>query len=82
MCKANNPCVPERFASNYAASHLSWHFGTGCQHHAHITTGEEEKMMKMIMINAIILSMCLAAYSLALNARAQDDRQYTDGPVT
>jgi len=39
-------------------------------------------MMKMIMINAIILSMCLAAYSLALNARAQDDRQYTDGPVT
>ena len=44
------------------------------------------------MINTIILSMCLAASSLSLNARAQDtltrdalaqnDRQYTDGPVT
>jgi hypothetical protein len=37
-------------------------------------------MMKMI--TPIILSMCLAASSLSLNARAQDDRQYTDGPVT
>jgi hypothetical protein len=37
-------------------------------------------MMKMI--KAIILSMCLAASSLSLNARAQDVRQYTDGPVT
>jgi hypothetical protein len=26
--------------------------------------------------------MCLAASSLSLNARAQDVRQYTDGPVT
>ena len=26
--------------------------------------------------------MCLAASSLSLNARAQDERQYTDGPVT
>ena len=26
--------------------------------------------------------MCLAASSLSLKARAQDDRQYTDGPVT
>src|SRR6266478_5082676 len=39
------------------------------------------------MIKTIILSMCLAASSLSLNARAQDtlaqnDRQYTDGPVT
>ena len=32
------------------------------------------------MIKTIILSMCLA--SLSLNARAQDVRQYTDGPVT
>src|SRR6202451_3782800 len=34
------------------------------------------------MIKAIILSVCLAASSLSLNARAQDERQYTDGPVT
>ena len=34
------------------------------------------------MIKAIILSMCLAASSLPLNARAQDERQYTEGPVT
>jgi hypothetical protein len=42
----------------------------------HITTGEEK------MIKTIILSTCLAAFSLSLNARAQDERQYTDGPVT
>ena len=34
------------------------------------------------MIKAIILPMCLAASSLSLDARAQDERQYTDGPVT
>src|SRR5437879_12134553 len=44
------------------------------------------------MSKTIILSMCLAASSLSLDARAQDtltrdalaqnDRQYTDGPVT
>jgi L-rhamnose mutarotase len=34
------------------------------------------------MIKTIILSMCLAAYSLSPNALAQDDRHYTDGPVT
>jgi hypothetical protein len=34
------------------------------------------------MIKTIILSMGLAASSLSLNARAQDERQYTDGPVT
>ena len=44
------------------------------------------------MTKTIILSMCLAASSLSLDARAQDaltrdalaqnDRQYTDGPVT
>ena len=34
------------------------------------------------MTKMIILSMCLAASSLSLNARAQDVRQYTDGPVT
>jgi hypothetical protein len=45
----------------------------------YITTGEE-KMMKMI--KAIIISMCLAASSLSLSARPQDERQYTDGPVT
>src|SRR5215813_2299037 len=33
------------------------------------------------MIKAIILSMCLALSLLSLNARAQDVRQYTDGPV-
>jgi len=42
----------------------------------YITTGEEK------MIKTIILSMCLAASSLSLNARAQDERQYTEGPVT
>jgi hypothetical protein len=34
------------------------------------------------MIKAIILSTCLAVSSLSLTARAQDVRQYTDGPVT
>ena len=34
------------------------------------------------MIKTIILSMCLAVCSLSLNGRAQDVRQYTDGPVT
>ena len=34
------------------------------------------------MIKTISLSMCLAASSLSLNARAQDERQYTDGAVT
>jgi len=34
------------------------------------------------MIKTIILSMCCAVCSLALNASAQDVRQYTDGPVT
>ena len=52
----------------------------------YITTGEEK------MIKTIVLSMCLAASLLSLNARAQDtltrdalaqnDRRYTDGPVT
>src|ERR1700684_2210275 len=42
----------------------------------YITTGEEK------MIKTIILSMGLAASSLSLNARAQDERQYSDGPVT
>jgi hypothetical protein len=34
------------------------------------------------MIKTIILSMCLATSSLSLNARAQDERAYTEGPVT
>jgi hypothetical protein len=34
------------------------------------------------MIQTIILSMCLAASSLSLNARAQDERAYAEGPVT
>ena len=37
-------------------------------------------MMKMI--KTIILSVCLTASLLSLNARAQDERQYTEGPVT
>jgi hypothetical protein len=41
-----------------------------------ITTGEGT------MIKTIILSMCLAASSLSLNARAQDERAYTEGSVT
>ena len=34
------------------------------------------------MMKAIILSMCLGVSSLSLNARAQDERAYTEGPVT
>jgi hypothetical protein len=34
------------------------------------------------MIKTIILSTCLVASSLSPNARAQDERQYTEGPVT
>src|SRR5258708_17914994 len=34
------------------------------------------------MIKTIILSIYLAAFSLSLDARAQDERQYTEGPVT
>ena len=34
------------------------------------------------MIKPIILSMCLAASSLALDARAEDAPQYRYGPVT
>ena len=30
----------------------------------------------------IIVTMCLAASSLSLNARAQDERAYAEGPVT
>ena len=34
------------------------------------------------MMKTIILSMCLAASSLSLNARAQEERAFTEGPVT
>src|SRR6202046_1316584 len=34
------------------------------------------------MLKTIILSLCLAASSFALNAGAQDERQYAEGPVT
>ena len=34
------------------------------------------------MIKTVISSVCLAASLLPLNVRAQDVRQYTDGPVT
>ena len=34
------------------------------------------------MNKTIILSMCLAASSLSLTAHAQDERAYTEGPVT
>ena len=34
------------------------------------------------MLKTIIVCMCLAASSLSLNARAQDARQYAEGPVT
>jgi len=34
------------------------------------------------MIKTIVLSMCLAISALSLDARAQDVRQYADGPVT
>src|ERR1700733_14113155 len=42
----------------------------------YVPTSEEK------MIKTIILSMCLAASLLALDARAEDERQYTEGPVT
>ena len=41
-----------------------------------ITKGEEK------MTKTLILSLSLAASLLAFSARAQDVRQYTDGPVT
>ena len=34
------------------------------------------------MTETIVLSMCLAAAALSLDARAQDVRHYADGPVT
>ena len=34
------------------------------------------------MIQTIVLSMCLAFSALSLNSDAQDQRGYTDGPVT
>ena len=34
------------------------------------------------MIKTIVLSMCLVASSLSLNARAEDERGYSHGPVT
>lgn len=34
------------------------------------------------MIKTIVLSTCLAASSLSLSARAQDEPAYTEGPVT
>lgn len=34
------------------------------------------------MAKTILLSICLVASLLSLNARAQDERPYTDGPVT
>jgi hypothetical protein len=42
----------------------------------HLTTGEQK------VIKTILLFVCLAASSLSLSARAQDERQYTEGPVT
>ena len=33
-------------------------------------------------MKTIVLALCLAALSLTLDARAQDERQYTEGPVT
>src|SRR5258705_12712870 len=41
-----------------------------------MTTGEEK------MTKTTILSMCLAASSLSFCASAQDERKYTEGPVT
>ena len=34
------------------------------------------------MIKTIMISVCLVASALSLDAHAQDERQYTDGPVT
>ena len=34
------------------------------------------------MTKTIFLSVCLAAAALSLGARAEDERQYTEGPVT
>jgi len=42
----------------------------------HVTTGVEK------MIKTITLSICLAASLLSLNARAEDQRAYSYGPVT
>jgi hypothetical protein len=34
------------------------------------------------MTKTFISSMCLAAFSLSINASAQDERKYSEGPVT
>jgi hypothetical protein len=36
----------------------------------------------MTKTKAIILSLCVATFSFSQNARAEDVRQYTEGPVT
>jgi hypothetical protein len=47
-----------------------------------VRRAEIPQRVKEKMIKTIILSTCLAASSLSLDARAQDERQYTEGPVT
>jgi hypothetical protein len=44
--------------------------------HKHCKTGKQK------MTKTIILSLCLAASSLLLTARAADERNYSEGPVT
>ena len=48
----------------------------GLAEYTYITKGEEK------MIRTIILSMCLAASLLSLDARAEGERAYSYGPVT
>jgi hypothetical protein len=50
--------------------------------HARWHAAESEAVLGVFMTKTITLSLCLAASSLSLNARAQDVRQYTDGPVS
>ena len=40
------------------------------------------KPIKTAISSICLAASCLAASSLSLSARAQDERQYTDGPVT
>jgi hypothetical protein len=52
------------------------HQNIGLRKSGYITAGEGR------MIKTIFLSTCLAAALLSLNAHAQDERQYAEGPVT
>lgn len=83
----NNELVALSICTNHTRKHSGIaQVNPGVSPSRNIHTSRKE------MIKTIALSMCLAPFSLSLNAGAQDtltrdalaqnDRQYTDGPVT